>query len=93
MSPARRALTDYQWIILWEIAEGPDRVWMRDGDWFISLGGVQLKISDQVRVLYDRDLIELTPPAHTDLIYVTADGHAALAARDYMAVIDRYNGR
>lgn len=110
MSPARRALTDYQWIILWEIADHPSAVWCRSVDlwiksreadaeftknfeWFIELAGKSVKITHQVWGLVNRGLIRQSAEGEDDPVYVTGAGHAALAARDYFQVIDRYNSR
>lgn len=108
MSPARRALTDYQWIILWEIADHPSAVWCRSVDWwqknpeaeftknfewFIELAGKSVKITHQVWALWGRGLLGSSGPGEDNPVYVTGEGHAALAARDYFQVIDRYNSR
>lgn len=88
-----RGLTDYQWIILWEINDTPGRVWTRDSEWFMVGTHRDHKITLQVRKLLQRDLVSLNPSRDGDLLQVTGLGREALAQRDYTKVIDRWNSR
>lgn len=90
-----RALTDYQWIILWELQDHGSCVFWRDGNWFLVSGRLNVRVSDQVRALLQRRLITMTVGnVGTDNpLQVTEAGRAALEARDYLAVLDRWNSR
>ena len=90
-----RPLTDYQWIILWELQDHGGSVFWRDGNWFMVSGPQNVRVSDQVRALLQRKLIILTPGnVGTDNpLRITQAGQDALEARDYMAVLDRWNSR
>lgn len=84
-----RGLTDYQWIILWEIEDHPASVWRRDERWFLRHRDITL----QIKALLQRDLIILTAQYEIDLVQVTDGGIRALAQRDYKDVLNRWNAR
>lgn len=87
------SLTDYQWIILWEIDDTPGRVFCRDSDWFLVGTHRDHKITLQIKKLLQNDLVALNPSRDGDLLQITGLGKEALAQRDYMAVLNRWNGR
>lgn len=84
-----RSLTDYQWIILWEIEDRPAAVWRRDEHWFLR----ERKITLQIKALLQRNLIRLTGDCDDDLVSITKEGKTALSQRDYKDVLNRWNGR
>lgn len=88
-----RGLTDYQWIILWEINDTPGRVLVRQDDWFMVGTHRDHKITLQVKILLQRDLVMLNPNRDGDPLLITYTGQDALSKRDYMTVIDRWNSR
>lgn len=90
-----RSLTDYQWIILWEIEDRPAAVWRRDEEWFLA-GPHQYrdrKVTLQIKALLQRDLVSLTSDREDDLLRVGEAGKKALSQRDYKDVLNRWNAR
>lgn len=83
-----RTLTDYQWIILWEIDDTPNRVWTRTDRWFLGEYG---DITLQVHLLLRRELIALAPAGDPNVVNVTEAGRQALEKRDYLQVLERLN--
>lgn len=85
-------LTDFQWLVLWELDDHPASFFRRNIDWFWITGASQLKVSQQIMKLAQRDLIVFAGPADPNPLNVTGAGKLALLQRDYMDVLNRVNG-
>lgn len=85
-------LSDYQWLILWELNDHPASFWRRGDEWFWTAAGVNLKVTFQVRKLLERGLIAVSGTGYPDPLHVTWPGKQALLQRDYLDVVNRVNG-
>jgi len=85
-------LTDYQWLILWELADSPGRFWRREDDWMITGTHRDHKVTLQIEKLMGMGLIAESPDAE-NLLYVKAEGLRHLQLRDYMDVLNRQNSK